>query len=228
MGLRRFTLTGYCSCCDSVCFSLAIHLIVTSSVPPEEGKRCVRAVADWQDTFMMLITDRNYAPLVRLVAIVAYYEASCDPDAPKSHASPPIGLPQDMFLDAKECLKDILAAHMPRDGPRVVVLLRSLTKHQILRERILSLSILEPVVELFDAIIEQQTESFGQAMDCLSCLLQCEDTGQFFIEKLRARSPNSNVSRLSHILKVDDSHLLIAALRMVLTLARIPEEMCAL
>ncbi|KAF8445037.1 hypothetical protein L210DRAFT_3059908 [Boletus edulis BED1] len=117
----------------------------------------------------------------------------------------------------------ILATHKHQDGPRVVALLRPLTKHPILRERILTQDVLETLVQLLDTIVEKSKGSFGQAMDGLNCLLQCEDTRLTLVEKLGANPPDSDQSRLSQILEVDDSHLLIAALRMVLTLARIPE-----
>lgn len=166
------------------------------SLFPEEGKQCVRNVPDWQDHFMNLINNHNCAPLVRLVTIVAYYEAcesyldhvsrvvcdfivaARDPDAhPKSHAQPPRELSSDVFDDAKNCLRDILAAHKHRDGPRVVALLRPLTKHQSLRERILTEDVLETLVNLLDVIVRQPGGNFGQAMDGLNCLLHCGASG---------------------------------------------------
>ncbi|KAF8554223.1 hypothetical protein OG21DRAFT_1115422 [Imleria badia] len=190
----------------------------------KEGKQCVRNVPNWETQFMNLIHNRNCPPLVRLVTIVAYYEASRDPDAhSKSRAQPHAELSPDVFDDAKNCLRDILAAHKHRDGPRVVALLRPLTKHQMLRERILTQDVLETLVNLLDVIVTQPGGNFGQAMDGLNCLLQCEDTRPILIEKLGENPPNSNVSRLSRILEVNNPHLLTAALRMVLTLARIPQ-----
>ncbi|KAG8214234.1 hypothetical protein J3R82DRAFT_11042 [Butyriboletus roseoflavus] len=190
----------------------------------KEGKQCVRNVPQWQDQFMNLIHNRECAPLVRLVTIVAYYEAACDSEAhPKSPAPPQIELSQDIFDDAKKCLRAILAAHKHRDGPRVVALLRPLTKHEILRQRILTKDVLETLVKLLDVIVEQPGGNFGQAMDGLTCLLRCEDTRQIITEKLGANCSNSNVRRLSRILEVKEPHLLTAALRTVLTLARIPD-----
>lgn len=46
------------------------HLI---PVPPGEGRECVRQVPGWRETFETLIENRG--GLVRLVTIVAYYEA---------------------------------------------------------------------------------------------------------------------------------------------------------
>lgn len=145
----------------------------------------------WQDQFINLIHNRDCPPLVRLVTIVAYYEAceclisntysrshgilvAFDTKAhPKSPALHDIELSQDIFDDAKECLRAILAAHKHRDGPRVVALLRPLTKHQVLRERILTQDVLETLVKLLDVIVEQPGSNFGQAMDGLNCLLRC-------------------------------------------------------
>ncbi|KAF8134271.1 hypothetical protein EV363DRAFT_885599 [Boletus edulis] len=190
----------------------------------KEGKQCVRNVPDWRDNFIELIKNQNCAPLVRLVTIVAYYETSCDHEAQSKTCAPLLNeLPQDIFDHAKESMSAILATHKHQDGPRVVALLRPLTKHPILRERILTQDVLETLVQLLDTIVEKSKGSFGQAMDGLNCLLQCEDTRLTLVEKLGANPPDSDQSRLSQILEVDDSHLLIAALRMVLTLARIPE-----
>ncbi|KAF8134267.1 hypothetical protein EV363DRAFT_1091543, partial [Boletus edulis] len=221
---RQYTSTGCCSCCDSVRFSLSICLTLTCSLLSEEGKRCIREVADWQAMFMKVITDRHYPALVRLVVIVAYHEASCDPNAdPEGCAPSPIELSQNTFPDAKERMEAILAAYKHGNGPTVVALLRLLTRHQILRERVLSRDILEALVDLLDAIIEQPAEDFGQAMGALTCFLQCLATRRGTIEKLEANPSKSNQSRLSRILEVDDSHRLTAALHVTLTLARIPE-----
>ncbi|KAF8445043.1 hypothetical protein L210DRAFT_3060227 [Boletus edulis BED1] len=141
----------------------------------------------------------------------------------------PNELPQDIFDHAKRSMSAILAAHNHQDRLRVVALLRLLTKHQVLREYILSPDILETLGSLLDPIIRQPTEYFGQAMGGLICLLQCAGTRQITIDKLGANPPNSNESRLSQILEVDDSHPLTAALRMTLTLAQFEEAraMCA-
>lgn len=49
--------------------------------PPEEGRECVRLVSGWRETFESLIENRG--GLVRLVSVVAYYEAGefvfCNP-----------------------------------------------------------------------------------------------------------------------------------------------------
>ena len=42
-------------------------------LPPEEGRECIRQVSGWRETFESLIENRG--GLVRLVTIVAYYEA---------------------------------------------------------------------------------------------------------------------------------------------------------
>ena len=152
---------------------------------------------------------------------IQFFVTACDPEAhPKSPAPPHVELPQDIFDDAKKSLSAILAAHKHRDGPRVVALLRPLTKHQILRERLLTPDVLETLVKLLDAIVSRTGGNFGQAMDGLNCLLQCgalviivhsetklmdpsEDTRKTIIEKLGANYPNSNVSRVSRILEVN-------------------------
>ncbi|KAF8134263.1 hypothetical protein EV363DRAFT_1160923, partial [Boletus edulis] len=222
--LLQYTSTGCCSCCDSVCFSISIHLTVTFFVPSEEGKHCVRNVPDWKDKFIKLIEEQGCAPLVKLVTIVAYYETSCDHEMHQRTCTPlPNELPQDIFDHAKRSMSAILAAHNHQDRLRVVALLRLLTKHQVLREHILSPDILETLGSLLDPIIRQPTEYFGQAMGGLICLLQCAGTRQITIDKLGANPPNSNESRLSQILEVDDSHPLTAALRMTLTLAQFEE-----
>jgi hypothetical protein len=55
----------------------------------------------------------------------------------------------------------------------VVALLRPLTKHQVLRDRILTQDVLATLVKLLDWIVEHPAGIFGQAMDGLNCLLQC-------------------------------------------------------
>ena len=78
-----------------------------------------------------------------------------------------------MFDDAKQCLSAILAKPKHRDGLRVLALLRSLTKHKILRERILTPEVLDTLVDLLDSVVIHPAGIFGHAMDGLSCLLQC-------------------------------------------------------
>ncbi|KAG8214236.1 hypothetical protein J3R82DRAFT_11044 [Butyriboletus roseoflavus] len=191
----------------------------------KEGKQCIRNVPRWQDQFMNLIRSHECAPLVRLLSMIAYYEAAYDPEAhPQSPAPPQTELSQDIFDDAKQCFGAILAVHHHRYCPRAVTLFRPLTKHKILRERILTQDVLEILVELLDVMVVQPKGGFVQAMDGLTCLLQCEDTRQTMIEKLGANCSNFNGPRLSQILQVKDPRLLTAALRMVLTLARIPDE----
>ncbi|KAI9463747.1 hypothetical protein HD554DRAFT_2040928 [Boletus coccyginus] len=100
---------------------------------------------------------------------------------------------QGIFDDVKKSFSAIQATHKHRDSPRVVALLRPL-------------DLLETLMELLDIIIQQMGGNFRQAMDglnCLNCLLQCEDTWQILIEKLGANPPNSDMSRLSRILEVD-------------------------
>ena len=100
-----------------------------------------------------------------------FFIAACDPHAhPKSRATE---LSPGVFDDARNCLRDILAANKHRDGPRVLALLRPLTRHSILRERILTLEILEMLVKLLDVVVMKRGGNFGQAMDTLNCLLQC-------------------------------------------------------
>ena len=153
--------------------------------PLEEGKQCVRDVPDWDKQFLSLIENHRCAPLVRLVAIVAYHEAcecsvsnsrlyyflvACDPDA--HPALPHVELSDKTFDDAKDSLRAILNKPKHRDGPRVAALLRPLTRHQVLRERILTQDILGTLMDSLDVVIEMGG-NFGQAMDGLSCLLQC-------------------------------------------------------
>ena len=141
---------------------------------------------------MNLIHNRDCDPLDKLVTIVAYYEACESPisntcasvvynhfvaaydtdEHPKSRAQPHIEFSQDIFDDAKQCLSAILAKHRHRDGPRVVALLRPLTKHQILRERILTQDVLVTLVNLLDWVVQHPAGIFGQAMDSLNSLLQ--------------------------------------------------------
>ncbi|KAN0091571.1 Uncharacterized alpha/beta hydrolase domain (DUF2235) domain containing protein [Tylopilus felleus] len=190
----------------------------------KEGKQCVRNVPGWDSQLRKLILDPECTQLVRLVAIAAYFEASCDHETnPNCHALSDSNLSQDIFDDAKGYLRAILANHRQRDGPSMVALLRPLTKHPDLRKCILTNDVLEDLVALFDDIVTQLKENFGQAMDGLHCLLECKETRHFLVQKLGANPPNYKASRLSQILEVDDPHLLTAALRMVLTLARIPQ-----
>ena len=53
--------------------SLIALICYFTSSPPEEGRECVRKVSGWRETFESLIENRS--GLVRLVTIVAYYEA---------------------------------------------------------------------------------------------------------------------------------------------------------
>ena len=55
----------------------------------------------------------------------------------------------------------------------MVALLRPLTKHQILREHILTRDVLATLVTLLDWIVQHPAGIFGQAMDGLNCLLEC-------------------------------------------------------
>ena len=54
----------------------------------------------------------------------------------------------------------------------MVALLRPLTKHQILRERILTQDVLVTLVNLLDWVVQHPAGIFGQAMDSLNSLLQ--------------------------------------------------------
>ena len=74
--------------------------------------------------------------------------------------------------NVKGSLNGVLAVHKHRDFPRVISLLRPLTRHQILRERILTQDVFETFVELLDVIIHQTEGNFRQAMNGLICLLQ--------------------------------------------------------
>jgi len=104
---------------SKVSFTFSVPLIIRLSAPSEEGKQCIRNVPDWQDQLMNLIHNHDCALIVRLVTIVAYYEAC---ESPVSN----------MCVDAKKSFSAILAAHNHQDGSRVVALLRPLTRHQIL------------------------------------------------------------------------------------------------
>ncbi|KAG9319016.1 hypothetical protein JVU11DRAFT_1137, partial [Chiua virens] len=182
---------------------------------------------------------------------------ACDPDATPnrpesthialSQAAPsgshtPIysQLKQDILEDAQKSLYDTLVVPNHRDGPRIVALLRPLTRHQALRKRILIKDILEKLVLFLDAILSQRGGNLGQAMDGLICLLQysastmivkltyphtvLEDTWKTTIQTLDANYQNLRGLRLSRVLEMKNYHHLTAALRMVLALARIPAE----
>lgn len=60
---------------SNVSFLFQSASIITPSHSLDEGKQCVRNVPNWQNQFMSLISNRDCAPLVRLVTIVAYFEA---------------------------------------------------------------------------------------------------------------------------------------------------------
>ncbi|KAG9309245.1 hypothetical protein JVU11DRAFT_10725 [Chiua virens] len=199
----------------------------------EEGKKYVKNISNWEGHFKKLIYDDNCASHVRLVTVIAYHEASCSSQVHTQCAQ--LGLSQDVFDDAKNALADILAKSRHRDGARAISLLRPLTKHPILRQRLLTNSesgpgsILENLVKLLDGMIGQSDGSFGQAMDTLTCLLQCDDTQKFIIQKLGDNYPHSEKSRVSRILNVHTPRLLTAALRMMLILARLPraKDVCS-
>ena len=110
-------------------------------------------------------------PTPDCIVCIHFHLAACGSD---THLSlPQVELSQEIFESARGILSGVLAVHKHRDLPRVISLLRPLTKHHILRERILSRDILETFVELLDVIIHQTEGSFRQAMDGLICLLQC-------------------------------------------------------
>ncbi|KAF8554212.1 hypothetical protein OG21DRAFT_1522574 [Imleria badia] len=159
----------------------------------KEGRECVRRVPGWRETFESLIENRG--GLVRLVTIVAYYEAAFDEESNTSAITSQIQLPQEVLDDAKATFRGILSARKHRDCPRVVALLRPLTRHQVLRRQILTPDVLQIFMELLDQIISQPGGTFAQAMDGLDCLLNC------------------------------DLHHLTASLRVVVTLSRIQEAL---
>lgn len=66
-----------------------------------------------------------------------------------------------------------MAASNDQEGRRVVALLRFLTKHEILRENVLTDDVLDTLMTLFDTMINLTGRNFIQAMDGLTCLLQC-------------------------------------------------------
>ena len=110
----------------------------------------------------------------RTAVSIHSFVAACDPDAhPSSPVLHHVEIPQETFDDAKKSLSAVLAEHKLQDAPRVVALLRPLTNHRVLRERILTEDMLETLMKLLDAIINQGGAIFGQAMDGLDCLLQC-------------------------------------------------------
>ncbi|KAN0091567.1 Uncharacterized alpha/beta hydrolase domain (DUF2235) domain containing protein [Tylopilus felleus] len=132
----------------------------------KEGKQCLKKVPDWRGRFEDIIHDPKCSSLVRLVTIVAYYEACNHPFTNTRN------LPQKVFDDARGCLTDILSKHKHRDGPRVLALLRPLTKYPDLRTRILTEDVLNRLAELLDTIDTRSRGNFGHAMDGLSCLLE--------------------------------------------------------
>ena len=74
--------------------------------------------------------------------------------------------------DAKKSLENIRPGHY-WEGHRVVAILKPLTEYKLLRERILKPDVLKALVNLLDSIIDQKKGNFGQAMDGMTCLLQC-------------------------------------------------------
>ncbi|KAG9309257.1 hypothetical protein JVU11DRAFT_10740 [Chiua virens] len=199
-----------------------------------EGRERVRKVDGSKPKLKDLMTKPGCPALVKLVTIVAYYEAFCEADAQTQCMPLHEELPEGIFQDAMVALQDVLRADKHPDGPRVVALLAPLTRHQILREKLLNPETLSILVRLLDKTVENVKQSgmnFGLAMNGLTYLLQSKDTRKTMFEKLAEFSPDSTrgMSRLSRILDVNDSHLsTVAVLRMVLTLARFPEakELC--
>jgi hypothetical protein len=126
-----------------------------------------------------------------------------------------IQLRQEVFDDAKACFRRILAERQHRDCPRVVALLRPLTRHEILRQQILTPDVLQTFMELLDQIISTPGGNFVRAMDGLDCLVNCgalclpppctrvdacvEELSRILIEHLGLREPETNVAACASI-----------------------------
>ncbi|KAF8554217.1 hypothetical protein OG21DRAFT_1115140 [Imleria badia] len=162
-----------------------------------EGRECVRQVPGWRETFESLIENRG--GLVRLVTIVAYYEAAFDEESNTSAITSQIQLPQEVLDDAKATFRGILSARKHRDCPRVVALLRPLTRHQVLRRQILTPDVLQIFMELLDQIISKPGGTFAQAMDGLDCLLNCEELQGTLIGHLDRHPRQSRLMRMMDV-----------------------------
>lgn len=126
---------------------------------------------------------------MRLVTVVAYYEAGAfvccvydtsskrwllvgfDEVSNTSGVTTKIQLRQEVLDDAKASFRGILSARKHRDCPRIVALLRPLTRHPDLRRLMLTPDVLHIFMELLDQIISHPRDNFAQAMDGLDCLL---------------------------------------------------------
>ncbi|KAF8833616.1 hypothetical protein BDN67DRAFT_985910, partial [Paxillus ammoniavirescens] len=127
----------------------------------EEGKNCVRGVDRWQETFEKIIHGDSEA-IVKLVAIVAFYEASVDE----------VTLSEDVLNNARTCLQDILPRRSNQNFRRALALLRPLADHTALREDILTADVIKIFMGLLDDVLRYPEADFGQTMDALASLLK--------------------------------------------------------
>ncbi|KIJ59906.1 hypothetical protein HYDPIDRAFT_118022 [Hydnomerulius pinastri MD-312] len=183
-----------------------------------EGKESVRRVPGWRNTLDNLMY--NGGSLVKLIAIVAYFEASED----EVRYQPRV-------LDvAKAVFKLKLTATSSEDRIGVITLLRPLTKYRALRESLLSPDVIEGFLELLDKILkDNHYPIFGDVMECLACLLECDDLSGNLIKELRANPFLENRSRLSLMLEYRFYHDLqctIASLPVVALVARKEPQAC--
>ncbi|KIJ11750.1 hypothetical protein PAXINDRAFT_15333 [Paxillus involutus ATCC 200175] len=102
---------------------------------------------------------------MKLVAIVAFYEASVDE----------VTLSNDVLNNARTCLQYILPQRLNQNFRRVLTLLRPLTNHDALRKEILTAEVIKTFMGLLDNVLLYPEADFGQTMDALASLLKHED-----------------------------------------------------
>ncbi|KIJ11753.1 hypothetical protein PAXINDRAFT_15336, partial [Paxillus involutus ATCC 200175] len=202
-----------------------------------DGRKCIRGEDRWQETFEKIIHG-NSDGIVKLVAIVAYYEASIDDATPSNdvvnevtvsqdavkeaipskdteatstkHVVNQVTLSEDVLKNARTCLQDILSRRTDRNCRRVIALLRPLTDHEALRKEILTAEVIKTFMGLLDDVLLYPGPDFGQTMDAFACLLQHEDL----------KIPLFEDSRPSLMLAGQDESRLTASLHVILPFAR--------
>ncbi|KIJ60018.1 hypothetical protein HYDPIDRAFT_190199 [Hydnomerulius pinastri MD-312] len=146
--------------------------------------------------------------LVKLIAIVACFEAS----------EGQVKLSKDIYDSAREYLK-VLAERKHRDCTRVLALLRPLTKHDELRESLLTPDVVTHFVTFLDSMLKdrrgQPGENFIHVMDGLVCLLQCDALRDNLIKELVSSPDPEHYDRLLSMLAMQDNKHLIASLRVL-------------
>ncbi|KIJ09526.1 hypothetical protein PAXINDRAFT_172463 [Paxillus involutus ATCC 200175] len=193
----------------------------------KESRTCVRGEDKWQETFEQIIYGDS-EDIVKLVAIVAYYEASVDEatvskDVAKEvtslkdtevtsskHVVNQVTLSEDVLKNARTCLQDILSRRSDRNYRRVIALLRPLTDHEALRKSILTADVITTFMGLLDQVLRFPGPTFSQTMDALGCLLKHEDLDIPLFER----------SRPLLMLAGQDRGRLTASLNVILPFAR--------